>query len=101
MSPLSPTTINIELVRNAYERAASTSKKSPLSFDEVLAQPVDEHWARMLAGYSSRLLVTREESPQGHLFINGKYHAFGGVSYLLPMCEKLADGTALDSICTV
>lgn len=97
MSPLLPATVNLELVRNAYERAAATSKKSPLPFDQVLSQPLDQHYLRMHESYTSRLLATKEESAQGHMFINGKYFAFGGVSLALSFGWIPADKLALDS----
>jgi hypothetical protein len=102
MSPLSPATVNIEIVRNAYERAASSSKKRDvLSFDQVISEPLDDLWLRKFAQYTSRLLVTREEAAQGHLFVNGKYYAFGGVSGLALNAGLGTDGAALDCVCPV
>lgn len=98
-TPITPTNaapINLQLVKNAYERAAAGSKKSPLPFDEVLAQPADELWLRKISQYTKRLLATQEESAQGHMFINGKYYAFGGVRCAaLPSSDT--DCLALDS----
>ena len=63
---------------------SSTSSRAHLSFDEVLAQPVDTEQMAKYKQYTSRLLVTRKENPQGHVFVNGKYAPFNLVS---PFCD--------------
>lgn len=78
-TPIKPGIVNIHTVKIAYEKAAGESSKQTKPFDEILQDPLEDDLASKISKYSSRLLVSREEAPNGHMFVNGKYHLFGGV----------------------
>jgi UDP-glucose:glycoprotein glucosyltransferase len=65
----------------AYERIAAASGKAHLPFEEVINQVEDEEQLAKYKQYTSRLLATRQESPHGHVFVNGKYAPFTLVSH--------------------
>jgi hypothetical protein len=80
-TPSNPGIVSMEMVRHFYDQvAAEETKKTPLSFDELLvAEDLDEQ-LEFVTEYATRLLATKEESAPGHLFINGKWLAMSGVS---------------------
>lgn len=81
-SPTSPGVVKLSLAQNAYERLQAASDKESLPFDQVVGSGVLSERLDKVAAYQSRLLVTKDESPQGHMFINGRYFAFSAVSLL-------------------
>jgi UDP-glucose:glycoprotein glucosyltransferase len=70
--------VKLDVVRSIYERYAADLSKPVLGFNDVIAQ--DEPRIPLIEKYGYRLLATKEESPAGHLFINGKHTVLGGVS---------------------
>lgn len=74
-----PGVVKLSLAQNAYERLQSASTKDSLSFEEVIGSNSMSETLQKVASYQQRLLATRSESPNGHLFINGKYHPFANV----------------------
>lgn len=79
-SPTSPGVVRVSLAQNAYERLQSASEKDSMSFDQVIGSGALSETLDKVAAYQSRLLVTKDESPQGHMFVNGRYFAFSAVS---------------------
>lgn len=79
-TPASPGVVQIDTVRKAYEAAASRSKKPALPFEEMLSQSDFDDRLDANSMYTSRIMATKEDSPTGHLFINGKHVPMSGVS---------------------
>ncbi|WVR05054.1 hypothetical protein IAU60_002066 [Kwoniella sp. DSM 27419] len=76
-SPTVPGVVTLDHVRQAYNLLAADSTKASLPFEEVLSNELyDPHMERTEA-YMTRLLATKEESPAGHLFVNGKHTTMG------------------------
>nr|XP_018263998.1 UDP-glucose:glycoprotein glucosyltransferase [Kwoniella dejecticola CBS 10117]OBR86156.1 UDP-glucose:glycoprotein glucosyltransferase [Kwoniella dejecticola CBS 10117] len=73
-----PGTVTLDSVRNAYDMMAFTSPKAALPFDELLSTELYDAHLEKTASYMNRLMATKEESKQGHLFINGKHTIMGG-----------------------
>jgi hypothetical protein len=81
-TPSSPGVVRLETARFLYDRMAALSTKSALSFEEVIAPGSLSETLEKTGKYLHRLLATKEESPEGHLFANGKYIPMAGVSFL-------------------
>jgi hypothetical protein len=79
-NPASLGVVKLSLAQNAYERLQAASDKESLPFDQVIGFTSMSESIDKLAAYQSRLLVTKDESSLGHMFVNGKYSAFGSVS---------------------
>jgi hypothetical protein len=77
-----PGVVRLETVKQAYEATAADSSKASLSFDELLQSSELEEKLEANKKYTTRLMATKEDSPTGHLFINGKHFPMGGVSGL-------------------
>ena len=88
-----PGVVKLSLAQNAYERLQSASTKDSLSFEEVIGSNSMSETLQKVASYQQRLLATKSESPNGHLFINGKYHPFANVR---TQPQAIADSIALD-----
>lgn len=83
LSPPTPgkvSKVTIDMLRQAYDAARSDSSKESLSFDELLAEPLDEIWLKTIQHYTSRLGATKADGPDGHVFVNGKYSPMTPVS---------------------
>ena len=76
------------IAQSAYDSMAASSGKAHIPFDEILAHPADEEQMAKYKQYTSRLLVTREENPAGHVFVNGKYAPFTLVRSMLSECLR-------------
>lgn len=74
-----PGVVKLSLAQNAYERLQSGSTKDSLSFEEVIGSNSMSETLQKVSRYQQRLLATKSELPNGHLFINGKYHPFANV----------------------
>lgn len=91
-TPSAPGIVKQSLLRNAYERLQADSTKDTLSFEAVIGSDSQVEKIELARQYQERLLATIEESPSGHLFINGKYYPFANVSiYQAHIVGILAD----------
>jgi len=88
-----PGVVKLSLAQNAYERLQSGSTKESLTFEEVIGTTSMSETLQKVASYQQRLLATKSESPNGHLFINGKHHPFANVR---TQTQPTADNIALD-----
>jgi UDP-glucose:glycoprotein glucosyltransferase len=79
-TPSTPGIVNQYIAQSVYDGVAANSGKTHLSFDQILAQPIDEEKEKKIDQYTSRLAATRLESKYGHVFVNGKYAPFDLVS---------------------
>lgn len=98
-TPASPGIVQLDTVRQAYELAASRSKKPALPFEEMLSQSDFDERLNANFKYTSRIMATKEDSASGHLFINGKHVPMSGVS--AGNAETRTDRltTAMDGVC--
>ena len=78
-TPAVPGVIHLSTVREAYDAAAAVSQKPSLRFDEMLASFDFDTKLDANSKFTSRLLATKEESPTGHLFVNGRHVPMNGV----------------------
>lgn len=79
-TPAAPGIVKQSLLQNAYERLQADSAKDTLPFDAVIGSDSQVEKMELARQYQTRLLATKDESPSGHLFINGKYYPFANVS---------------------
>ncbi|KAK6902778.1 hypothetical protein I203_108037 [Kwoniella mangroviensis CBS 8507] len=77
-SPQLPGVLTLDTVRKAYDMLSLTSTKTGLPFDEVLSTELFDPHLEKTAAYITRLMATKEESAQGHLFVNGKHTIVNG-----------------------
>lgn len=63
------------------ENEDSTGEEEAMSFDSVVGSATDEIETMFskARNYAQRLGTTAASSPDGHIFINGKYHGFNDV----------------------
>lgn len=76
LSPPTPgkvSKVTLDMLRQAYDSVRAKSSKESLSFDELVAEPLDEIWLKTIQHYTSRLGATKADGPDGHVFVNGKY----------------------------
>ena len=59
----------------------TSGEEEAMSFESVLGSPTDELETRFSKAwmYAQRLGTTTASSPDGHIFINGKYHVANDV----------------------
>jgi UDP-glucose:glycoprotein glucosyltransferase len=59
----------------------TSGEEEAMSFESVLGSPTDELETRFSKArmYAQRLGTTAASSPDGHIFINGKYHVANDV----------------------
>ncbi|WVQ98589.1 hypothetical protein IAU59_005718 [Kwoniella sp. CBS 9459] len=76
-SPAAPGTISLDSVKKAYDLLAAESTKTALPFEEILSSELYDAHLEKTESYMNRLLATKEESPIGHLFVNGKHTVMG------------------------
>jgi UDP-glucose:glycoprotein glucosyltransferase len=69
-------------VKEAYAAIAAVSKKPALPFDEMLGTFDFDIKLEANNKFTSRLLATKEESPTGHIFVNGRHAPMNGVGLL-------------------
>lgn len=95
-TPASPGVVQLDTVRQAYEMAASRSKKPALPFEEMLS--LSDYAERLDANskYTSRIMATKEDSTTGHLFVNGKHVPMSGVSIAMTLLRFSRLTTAMD-----
>ncbi|WVQ70245.1 uncharacterized protein L199_008471 [Kwoniella botswanensis] len=77
-SPQLPGVLTLDTVRKAYDMLSLSSTKTGLPFDEVLSTELFDPHLEKTAAYITRLMATKEESTQGHLFVNGKHTIVNG-----------------------
>jgi len=60
----------------------TSGEEEIMSFETVLGSAIDEleTWFSKARMYAQRLGTTAASSPDGHIFINGKYHVANDVS---------------------
>lgn len=80
-TPAVPGVISLSIVQQTYDMIADLSKKPALPFNEMLASFDSDSKLEANRNFTSRLLATKEESPTGHLFVNGRHTPMSGVSY--------------------
>ena len=76
----SPGIVTLETLRFAYEVIAEESGKDHISFDELVGPEYDMESIEAIRRYTTRLAATKQESEQGHIFLNGKYFPASAVS---------------------
>lgn len=78
-SPSAPGVVRLETARFLYDRMAASSGKTGLPFDEAITSGIEAETLDKASKYMHRLAATKQESPLGHVFINGKYSSMAGV----------------------
>ncbi|WWC85342.1 uncharacterized protein L201_000205 [Kwoniella dendrophila CBS 6074] len=77
-TPTTPGVITLDTLKKSYNMLSLSSVKAALPFEEVLSTELYDPHLERTAAYMTRLMATKEESSQGHLFINGKHTIMGG-----------------------
>ncbi|ORY32220.1 UDP-glucose:Glyco protein glucosyltransferase-domain-containing protein [Naematelia encephala] len=107
---ITPGIVNLSIVRQAYEAIADGSDKPSLPFDTVIASNESDIQLRLIDVYNARLKATIQESPAGHLFVNGKHapmtgawtvHVQNELQVQIPFLqEQIAIGNAPEDVST-
>ncbi|WRT66985.1 uncharacterized protein IL334_003951 [Kwoniella shivajii] len=77
-TPATPGIVKLDSVREAYDSLVHPSTKAALPFDELLSTELYDPHLEKTEAYMARLMATKEESSQGHLFVNGRHTIMGG-----------------------
>ena len=94
-TPSSPGKVKLDTAERAYRWISAQLDKELLPFEQVIRlSDLDEQMAKV-ESYMTRLSATREDSPVGHLFINGKHTPCGGVSLSCYLREPPSSPLAL------
>lgn len=75
-SPTQSARVDLDTARAAYDLLAAGSEKIAIPFDKVIEFGTDVE--PKIEAYTQRLLATKDENPQGHLFINGHHVPMSG-----------------------
>ena len=76
----SPGIVNKETLQFAYEVTAEDTGKDHIPFDKLVDGDHMADELQAITTYTARLASTKDESPPGHVFLNGKYFPGGPVS---------------------
>lgn len=65
--------VNDDVLRKGYDALSATSIKASLAFDDVLTSDDWDHHIEKAGNYLKRLLITKKDTENGGMFMNGRF----------------------------